>query len=160
MSTYSKDNDEIELGTFLCHCLVTRRMSRFVSKIDKDELAPACITENDVAIFDRLSAKTKMTMSELADGMLMERATLVSTVRPLQDKGFIETSKVPGSRREPYLSLTDAGREKKAEGERLCSTTQGEREDRPGKYEAGQLCALLLKTMGDPQAEDRVQVAE
>lgn len=160
MPTYSKDTDVIDLGTFLCHCLVTRRMSRFVSKIYQDRLAPAGITANDVAIFDFLSARPKMTMAELADGMLMERTTLVRTVKPLQDKGFIETSKVPGSRRELYLSLTDAGREKKDEGERLWSLAQGDMEGRIGKDEARQLRALLLKAMGDPQVEEQAQAAE
>lgn len=160
MPTYSKDTDDTELGTFLCHCLVTRRMSRFVSKIYQDRLAPADITANDVAIFDFLSFKERMTMAELADSMLMERTTLVRTVKPLQDKGFIETSKVPGSRRELYLSLTDAGRAKKIEGEQLWEMAQGDMESRIGKDEARQLRTLLLKAMGDPQVEERAEAAE
>ena len=160
MPTYSKDTDETELGTFLCHCLVTRRMSRFVSRIYQDRLSPACITANDVAIFDFLSLKQSMTMAQLADAMLMERTTLVRTVKPLQDRGFIETSKVPGSRRELHLSLTEAGRAKKLEGERLWAMAQSDIEGRIGQDEARQLRALLLKAMGDPQIEEQAQAAE
>lgn len=104
MSAYSSHEDDTELGTFMCHCLVTRWMSRFVSKIYQDRLSPAAITANDHAIFDFLSTKEWMTMAELADLMLMDRTTLVRTVKPLQVKGFIATSKVPGSKRELSLS--------------------------------------------------------
>jgi DNA-binding MarR family transcriptional regulator len=149
LDTYVKEEDDIELGTYLCHCLVTRQMARFVTKIYQKHLGPAGLNAADVAIFDFLARNENMTMSSLADAMLMDRTTLLRAIKPLQDRGFIETAKDPASRRQLFLSLTALGKEKKVEGEALWALAQADYEAEVGRPRARNLRSELLTTMGE-----------
>ncbi|MDM9628523.1 MarR family winged helix-turn-helix transcriptional regulator [Rhizobium sp. S152] len=153
MDSYIKEEDDLSLGTYLCHCLVTRQMARFVTKIYQKHLGPAGLTAADVAIFDFLSRNENMTMTSLADAMLMERTTLLRAIKPLQDNGFIETTKDPASRRQLFLALTAAGKEKKVEAEALWALAQADYEAEVGRKRARQIRSELLETMGEVKAD-------
>lgn len=125
--------------TDLCYSLATRQFSRLLGRIYQKHLDATSISAGDFAIMAFLSQNAEMTMNDLANELVMERTTLVRTLRPLQSKGLVETKPDPAEPRRLFISLADLGEAKRQEALPHWEMAQREVEQLIGKPLAQQL---------------------
>ncbi|WP_413711744.1 MarR family winged helix-turn-helix transcriptional regulator [Rhizobium sp. Rhizsp82] len=125
-----------KLPTELCYSLATRQFSRLLGRIYQKHMQPSGISAGDFAIFEFLSQCGEMTMVELTTKLVMDRTTLVRTLKPLQDAGYIVAKPDPTEPRRLNLHLTDAGDAKRREATALWNAAQAEVERTIGKPQA------------------------
>lgn len=125
--------------TDMCYSLHTRQFSRLLGRIYQKHLDPTSISAGDFAIMEFLSQNSMMTMNDLANELVMERTTLVRTLRLLQSKGLVVTKPDPAEPRRLFISLTDLGEAKRLEALPHWEMAQLEVEQLIGKAVAQQL---------------------
>jgi DNA-binding MarR family transcriptional regulator len=125
--------------TDMCYSLHTRQFSRLLGRIYQKHLDPTSISAGDFAIMEFLSQNSMMTMNDLAKELVMERTTLVRTLRLLQSKGLVVTKPDPAEPRRLFISLTDLGEAKRLEALPHWEMAQLEVEQLIGKAVAQQL---------------------
>jgi DNA-binding MarR family transcriptional regulator len=125
--------------TDLCYSLATRQFSRLLGRIYQKHLDPTSISAGDFAVMEFLSQNSEMTMNDLAAELVMERTTLVRTLKPLQAKGLVVTKPDPTESRRLFISLTPLGEAKRQEALPHWAMAQGEVEQLIGKSVAQQL---------------------
>jgi len=97
-----------------CNCAAIRQAARRVTRLYDQALAPCGLRITQYPILFWLATSGPMTMSVLADRMVMDRATLGHNLRPLEAQGLV-TMAAGEDRRSRVVSLTDAGRQKLGE---------------------------------------------
>ncbi len=92
-----------------CACLSLRQASRVVTQMYDDALRPAGLRATQFGLLMAVRAVGRMTISELADFVIMDRTTLTRNLRPLEKNGYLRVE--PGEdRRMRRVSLTRKGR--------------------------------------------------
>jgi DNA-binding MarR family transcriptional regulator len=99
------DGSEIEQ----CNCLALRQAARHVTQFYDRYLAPAGLRTTQFSILAKLRRLGPVTISVLAEQMVMDRTTLGRNVQPLQREGLIAIARGRGDRRSRELHLTEAG---------------------------------------------------
>jgi DNA-binding MarR family transcriptional regulator len=131
-------------GPDLCHCLAARRYARLLTRLYDHHLSPTNISCSQFSILALINEQPDISISELADAMVMERTTLVRALKPLQSKGFI-LSYVTGPRDALRLSLSKEGLAKFLEADDYWQVAQAEIEDLENSDEAASLRNAILK---------------
>jgi DNA-binding MarR family transcriptional regulator len=116
----------------LCNCFAVRQASRHVTKIYDRHLAPARITIVQFTLLALLDERSEMTMNDLVKAVMIDRTTLVRTVKPLQRDQLVTSRPNPKDVRQLVFSLTSAGRERVTEAIPLWETAQREVENAIG----------------------------
>jgi DNA-binding MarR family transcriptional regulator len=102
-----------ELGAGIaatCAGFNLRRASRAVTQHFDHALAPAGLRTTQFTLLGALALAGPVSISALAQGLVMDRTTLSRNLRLLRDAGLVETR--PGlAGREIHFVLTSAGRE-------------------------------------------------
>ncbi len=93
-----------------CTCLRLRQLTRRVTQLYDQLLAPAGLTINQFGILAYLSGHADVSIGELADRLLMDPTSLTRTLRPLETRRLIKVTTGKDDRRRRTLMLTDAGR--------------------------------------------------
>jgi DNA-binding MarR family transcriptional regulator len=130
-------------GPDQCYCLASRRSARHLTRLYERHLAPSGMTSSQFSILSFLDHQPDMTVAELADAMEMERTTLVRTLRPMKDAGWIE-NRPEKMGRAVVLGITRAGLEKLEQGIPMWMAAQEAFERQVGKAAAGQLRRLAI----------------
>ena len=109
------DADTEFRGTMGCTCMRLRRVTRRVTQIYDELLAPAGITSSQFALLARLRSaslegQTPLPMWALAEHHGLDPTTLSRNLKPLFSAGLIKDSADPADRRVRMISLTAAGR--------------------------------------------------
>jgi DNA-binding MarR family transcriptional regulator len=94
-----------------CNCAVIRQAARRVTRLYDQALAPVGLRITQYPILAWLAASGPVTMSVLADRMVMDRATLGHNLRPLEAQGLV-TMTAGADRRSRMVALTEVGRRK------------------------------------------------
>jgi hypothetical protein len=92
----------------LCNCFAVRQASRHVTKIYDRHLAPARITIAQFTLLALLDERSEMTMNDLVKAVMIDRTTLVRTVKPLQRDQLVTSRPNPKDVRQLVFSLTSA----------------------------------------------------
>lgn len=93
-----------------CACLNLRKASRAVTQLFDQTLKPSGIRATQFSILVAALRRAPVTITRLAQALVMDRTTLTRDLRPLEAQGFIQVS--PGSdRRTRTVTLTARGRE-------------------------------------------------
>jgi DNA-binding MarR family transcriptional regulator len=116
----------------LCNCFAVRQASRHVTKIYDRHLSPARITIAQFALLVLLDERSEMTMNDLVKAVMIDRTTLVRTVKPLQRDELVTSRPNTKDVRQLVFSLTSAGRERVTEAIPLWETAQREVENAIG----------------------------
>ena len=135
-------------GPDLCHCLAARRTARFFTRIYDRHMAEASLSVSQFSLLAMLEAQPGITISALADAMVMERTTLVRGLKPLQAEGLID-SRAEGPRSALRLFLNAAGEAKFREAEPYWQQAQEELEAELGQDRAVGIRASLLAISSD-----------
>lgn len=93
-----------------CCCFGLRKATRAVTQLYDRFLEPAGIRATQFTLLLTLSSATGKTLTELAEGLVMDRTTLTRNLKPLEKAGFIITMKLADKRSKGYV-LTDKGRQ-------------------------------------------------
>lgn len=90
-------------------CFNLRKATRAVTQFYDRHLESADIRATQFTLLLTLSTSSGKTLTEMAEGLVMDRTTLTRNLKPLEKAGFITTLKLPDRRTKGYV-LTDKGR--------------------------------------------------
>lgn len=90
-------------------CFNFRKVTRAVTQFYDRHLEPADIRATQFTLLLTLTSASGKTLTEMAEGLVMDRTTLTRNLKPLEKAGFITTVKLPDRRTKGYV-LTDKGR--------------------------------------------------
>jgi DNA-binding MarR family transcriptional regulator len=92
-----------------CCCFNLRKVTRAVTQFFDRHLEPADIRATQFTLLLTLSTGAGKTLTEMAEGLVMDRTTLTRNLKPLERLGFITTLKLADKRTKGYV-LTEKGR--------------------------------------------------
>ncbi|MFC0577202.1 MarR family winged helix-turn-helix transcriptional regulator [Paraburkholderia solisilvae] len=117
-------------------CFAIRQAARYVSQLYDRHLGKAGLKITQYSIMNRIRRKPGITMKELADGMVMERTTLVRAIQPLQRDGLVRGDVSEMDHRALKMHLTPAGLARLETASDHWYAAQDEFEQRFGKERA------------------------
>lgn len=91
-------------------CFNLRKVTRAVTQFYDRHLESAGIRSTQFTLLLTLTSATGKTLTEMAEGLVMDRTTLTRNLKPIEKAGYITTVKLPDRRTKGYV-LTDKGRE-------------------------------------------------
>ena len=93
-----------------CACLQLRKTNRVVTQLYDEALRPIGLRSTQLPILVTLAAHGALSLTDLADRLVLDRTTLIRNLRPLQRRGLIEVGREEGKRTHG-AALTPAGHE-------------------------------------------------
>ena len=90
-------------------CFNLRKATRAVTQFFDRHLEPADIRATQFTLLLTLTASSGQTLTEIAEGLVMDRTTLTRNLKPLEKAALITTAKLPDRRTKGYV-LTEKGR--------------------------------------------------
>ncbi len=123
-------------------------MARHVTKIYERHLGPSGVTATQLAILSFLDRRSRMTMTEMAEVMQMDRTTLLRALKPLREKAWVSADPQADEPRRHALTLSAAGRAKIEEALPLWQAAQEEYEAEIGPEQARRLRGEFLGMTG------------
>jgi len=108
---------DIPLSAEDCNCFVVRAAARHVTQCYDQFLASSGLRTTQFSILARLKRRGPLTISELAESMVMDRTTLGRNILPLERDGLIRIETTASDHRAKELHLTKDG-EKRVEAAR------------------------------------------
>lgn len=94
-----------------CYCSSLRQASRYVTSFYDQMLSGSGLRVTQFAILSRLRPRAS-TVTQLAQGMVMDRTTLARNLQPLLREQLVRVRPSEQDRRERLVELTEAGRAK------------------------------------------------
>lgn len=92
-----------------CACFNLRKAARAVTQLYDKALEPSGLRVTQFTLLVALSLGQGLTLSRLADRLVMDRTTLTRNLVPLERDGLVRSERGP-DRRERYVRVTPAGR--------------------------------------------------
>jgi DNA-binding MarR family transcriptional regulator len=130
-------------------CFALRQAARHISKLYERYLSEAGITPTQFSILRTLSRCPDLTMAELSKAMVVDRTTLVRTLKPLLRRGLVAApAEAQGTRL--HVLLTARGLAKLGEASIHWAAAQARFEQRFGKHEASSLRDELYRMTNGP----------
>jgi DNA-binding MarR family transcriptional regulator len=102
----------------VCNCTVLRKAARRVSGVYDRALAPSGLRITQYAVLAELGRSGPMTITDLAEALVMERNGLGHNLHPLEREGLI-TMEVGRDRRSRVILMTETGQARLAEAKPL-----------------------------------------
>lgn len=90
-------------------CFNLRKATRAITQFYDRHLEPADIRATQFTLLLTLTAASGKTLTEMAEGLVMDRTTLTRNLKPLEKSALISTVKLPDRRTKGYV-LTEKGR--------------------------------------------------
>ncbi len=92
-----------------CCCFNLRKVTRAITQFFDRQLEPADIRATQFTLLLTLASASGKTLTEMAEGLVMDRTTLTRNLKPLEKSEFIATLKLADRRTKGYV-LTEKGR--------------------------------------------------
>ena len=92
-----------------CVCFRLRKAARAATQVYDKALEPSGLRVTQFTLMVALALSEELTLSEVAERLVMDRTTLTRNVAPLERDGLVASARGP-DRRERYLRVTAAGR--------------------------------------------------
>lgn len=109
MGVTSSKNKSATIDPSMCTCANLRRASRAITKIYDKILEPSKLKVTQYAALKRILQYGPLSVTKLAELLVLDRTTLVRNLKPLKYSGFIENSSTSDSR-ERAVAITEAGK--------------------------------------------------
>jgi DNA-binding MarR family transcriptional regulator len=93
-----------------CLCLATQRAARLLARRFDRVFAPLGLTNGQFSMMVALSGSWSPRLSELAEFLGMDAATMTAAVKPLERRGLLERLRDAADARARRVALTEAGR--------------------------------------------------
>jgi DNA-binding MarR family transcriptional regulator len=107
-----------------CSCTSLRKASRRMSQLYDAILSPCGLRTTQRAILNHIARAGTPSVGELATDLVMDRGALAHNLKPLERDGYVRQDVDPRDRRNRVVSLTEEGRAKLRESERLWASAQ------------------------------------
>ncbi len=91
-------------------CFALRKVTRAVTQFYDRHLEPSGIRSTQFTLLLTLTASAGKTLTEMAEGLVMDRTTLTRNLKPLEKEGLITTTKLIDKRTKGYV-LTEKGQQ-------------------------------------------------
>lgn len=137
------------LPLYVDDCFAIRQAARHISKLYERHLSEVGVTPTQFSILSTLARAPGLTMLEMAEAMVMDRTTLIRTLKPLERNGLVDESSEIGNKRRFRLHITAAGRAKLDEAIGHWRTAQASFETSFGEREAARLRLELFRLTSD-----------
>jgi len=108
MSSRSANRTAAEIAG-QCACFSLRKAARAVTQLYDKTLEPSGLRVTQFTVVVALSLSEQLTLSEVAERLVMDRTTLTRNLAPLERDGLVKSERGPDLR-ERYMRLTPAGR--------------------------------------------------
>jgi DNA-binding MarR family transcriptional regulator len=129
-----------------CAVFNLRKASRALTQFYETALRPSGLRVTQFTLMVAINLLGAITISRLAETMVMDRTTLSRNLKLLEKKGFIKI--IPGEdRRERVAVLTQLGREALGKALPLWDATQSEIVDGLGHRRFSEMLANLIATV-------------
>ncbi len=142
-----------------CTNLKLRQLMRRVSQFYDAEMARAGLKTTQYSLLSYVDKLGPVWPGELAAGLKMDASTLTRNLRPLVDAGWVLVS-AGDDARSRRVSLTPAGREKRAEAKRRWKVAQEGINRLLGVEQVVALHALIDASMDKLDLVDAVEVSD
>ena len=145
-------------GSEDCNCFALRSAARHATQYYDQFLAPIGLRTTQFSILAKLKRRGRLTITALAEDMVMDRTTVGRAVKPLERDGLIRTQPAVSDRRVKEVHLTKSGEKRFQEGVRAWAQAQARFEADFGVRRASQLRTLLravVSSPSTPQIADR-----
>ncbi|TKJ86251.1 MarR family transcriptional regulator [Paenibacillus sp. PK4536] len=96
--------------TTMCACLNFRKASRFITSLYDEYLRPVGIRATQLSLLMALEQTGSVTITSLAEVLLMDRTTLPRDLKPLERNGWVSITEGK-DRRKRFIALTPEGKE-------------------------------------------------
>lgn len=114
-----------------CHCINLRRAANTITKLYDSGLGEIGLSGNQFYLLVSLSENDSASVTELANYVGLERSTLVRTLKPLIEAGYVQDLSGQ-SQRNRILHLTETGMEKVRAGKVIWEDLQVSIEEKLG----------------------------
>lgn len=127
-----------------CNCLNLRRASLMITKIYDNWISPSGLTIGQFAILKHIMLLQPVSVSELSIEIRLDRTTLVRSIKPLEEEGFIIDDSVKGTRNR-QLRLSELGADRYRAAEVYWEKAQDFIEQKLGTEDLNTLMKLLQR---------------
>ncbi len=107
-----------------CHCTALRKASRRLSQLYDLALAPSGLKTTQYAILAHVGRREPVTVSALADALVMDAGGLAHTLKPLVRDGLVAITLDPDDRRNRLVRLTVHGKARLQTCRKLWATAE------------------------------------
>ena len=136
-----------------CTNLKLRQLTRVVTRHYDAYVAPTGLRNTQYSLLSHVELLGPVRPVDLARRMRVDASTLTRNLQPLLSAGWVRLG--PGvDQRSRLVEVTDAGRAKRAEGQRAWKQAQLALNDRLGPQRVAQLHAMLDECIARLDAED------
>ena len=110
MDEPTSDLDMTQLNTVAatCFCMNIRKASRVITQLYDEALKPSGLLVSQFTLLVALASVGSITMTQLAEALVMDRTTLTRNLKPLEREGLVRIESGQDQRTR-VLSLTNAG---------------------------------------------------
>jgi len=137
----------------ICNGAALRKATRRITQLYDGVLAPCGLTVSQRSVLVHIARAESATVSELAHAMVLDRSSLGRNLEPLTREGYVAVRSDTIDRRSRRVELTDSGRSKLAESNRLWRKAQDRFESVYGAERAAALRLALAEIFSDEFAE-------
>jgi len=138
----------------VCNGAALRKATRRITQLYDAVLAPCGLTVSQRSILVHVErAGSSPTMTELAQAMVLDRSALTRNLAPLERDGYLALTRDARDGRSRRVELTQEGRRKLAESNRLWRRAQDRFEAVYGAQRAAELRVALAEIYSDEFAE-------
>lgn len=127
-----------------CYCINLRRAANSITSYYDSVMEPLGISITQFSLLSSINKLEHCTVSDLALHIGLERTTVVRTLKPLLQKGYVEDTSEKG-RRNRNLQLTIAGSEIIAQARPLWQQAQNKITEEIGKDEMESFIRTAIK---------------
>lgn len=132
-----------------CACTTLRKASRAVTRFYDEAIAAAGLTAAQLAVLRAVERHGTVTMSRVADALVMDRTSFYRAVAPLVRDGLLRDGALAGDARAKCVALTPKGRARMAAAATAWEAAQDRMIARVGAQRWRDLSALLLEITDD-----------
>jgi DNA-binding MarR family transcriptional regulator len=112
------------LDTADCLCFALRKSARAVTQTYDAALEPIGLRTTQFSLLETLRAAGPLTVSKLAESMVMDRTTLTRNLAPVEKQGLIKIAPGRRDKRTKEIALTAKGANRLAQAEPLWRVVQ------------------------------------
>lgn len=134
-----------ETSPYPCLCAMVRKAGRVLTKTYDRHLKPCGLKITQYSMLANIAGCPDITVSELANRLLMDQTTVTRNLRVLDNAGYIRLQPDVADQRIKRIQLTDKGKLKISEARPLWEKAQIEMEQTLGRKDVDILIGSLQK---------------
>jgi DNA-binding MarR family transcriptional regulator len=128
-----------------CACTTLRKASRAVTRYYDEAIERAGMTTTQFAVLRGVERAGAVTMSRIADTLIMDRTSLYRVIAPLLRDGLLKSASSGDDARAKWLAVTPLGRSRMARAAKEWETAQARMMAHIGRRRWRRLSASLLE---------------